>query len=420
MVDDAIKLIRSLRTEEQLAHFISRLHVWLLEENASPSAETMQFPESRARALMRATDVADEETIDAFRGLVSTNEGARVALYDLLINTELAQSGEVRTLVETSSNPPAEAPVNVSWLSLALAGFAQKRGYPLAQLDPASPPQRYSPAGQVVKAAATFVRRQIQRSASERTRLARSLAPRDPASGAALDELQADGTIPPLPPHFRSPIPVRYPEMTRETLQIEPVQDSDAPPSSRGEPLVISEEDLAEEGSVDRQDTTEDAAPRHMPPIRIAREQVRETQLPSPVPSNAVLMPANRSDARSGLTVALRQMFSPDELLSTKLRVVAQAYPDGPGLFGLQVKISCKGIRSYVAGTTNRQGQFVAELPVKQAEGLTYDVDLTWPRDMGGETERKSMTLHADRTEFLLPFYHRLEAISQDDDERSA
>jgi hypothetical protein len=40
-------------------------------------------------------------------------------------------------------------------------------------------------------------------------------------------------------------------------------------------------------------------------------------------------------------------------------------------------------------------------------EGLTYDVDLTWPRDFGGETERKAITMNADRTRFTLPFYHR-------------
>jgi hypothetical protein len=71
--------------------------------------------------------------------------------------------------------------------------------------------------------------------------------------------------------------------------------------------------------------------------------------------------------------------------------------------------VSCKGIKSFVAGTTDRNGRFLAELPVKKHEGLTYDVDVTWPREKGGETERKSMTLHADRTEFTLPFYLRLE-----------
>jgi hypothetical protein len=46
--------------------------------------------------------------------------------------------------------------------------------------------------------------------------------------------------------------------------------------------------------------------------------------------------------------------------------------------------------------------------------GLTYDVDLNWPREMGGETERKSITLNADRTRFTLPFFHQLSEASDD------
>jgi hypothetical protein len=61
-----------------------------------------------------------------------------------------------------------------------------------------------------------------------------------------------------------------------------------------------------------------------------------------------------------------------------------------------------------VAGTTDRDGKFICELPVRAQSGLTYDVDVTWPRDAGGETERKSITLHADRTYFVLPFYRHL------------
>jgi len=110
----------------------------------------------------------------------------------------------------------------------------------------------------------------------------------------------------------------------------------------------------------------------------------------------------------AGLTVSLRQMFGQEELTSTKMRVVVQQYPDGPGLYGLQVRVSCKGIKSYVAGTTDRDGKFVCELPVRAQSGLTYDVDVTWPREEGGDTERKSITLHADRTHFVLPFYRRL------------
>jgi hypothetical protein len=101
-------------------------------------------------------------------------------------------------------------------------------------------------------------------------------------------------------------------------------------------------------------------------------------------------------------------MFRQEELTSTKLRVVVQKYPDGPGLYGLQVRVSCKGVRSYVAGITDRDGKFVCELPVRVESGLTYDVDVTWPREEGGETERKSITLNADRTHFILPFYRIL------------
>jgi hypothetical protein len=93
---------------------------------------------------------------------------------------------------------------------------------------------------------------------------------------------------------------------------------------------------------------------------------------------------------------------------TTKLRVVVQEYPDGPGLYGLQVRVSCKGIKSYVAGTTNRDGEFLCQLPVHVHSGLTYDVDITWPREMNGEVERKSITLNADRTHFILPFYRHL------------
>ena len=58
--------------------------------------------------------------------------------------------------------------------------------------------------------------------------------------------------------------------------------------------------------------------------------------------------------------------------------------------------------------TTDRDGTFLCELPVRLHTGLTYDVDVTWPRDEGGDTERKSITLNADRTEFTLPFYRKL------------
>lgn len=121
-------------------------------------------------------------------------------------------------------------------------------------------------------------------------------------------------------------------------------------------------------------------------------------------------MPGSTTESRPGLTVAIRQMFRSEEMTTTRLRVLVRDEPDGEGLYGLQVKVTCRGIKSFVAGTTNRDGEFVAELPVRYDEGLTYDVDVTWPRELGGESERKSITLHADRTEFALPFHHRMGA----------
>jgi hypothetical protein len=107
-------------------------------------------------------------------------------------------------------------------------------------------------------------------------------------------------------------------------------------------------------------------------------------------------------------------MLGHEDLTTTKLKVLVQHYPDGPGFYGLQVRVTCKGVKSYVAGTTDRDGKFVCELPVRVESGLTYDVDVIWPREEGSEVERKSITLNADRTYFSLPFYRHLEAPSSE------
>lgn len=118
---------------------------------------------------------------------------------------------------------------------------------------------------------------------------------------------------------------------------------------------------------------------------------------------NPAVSPARPAAAR-------RTRRSRAQMTTTKLRVLVQEYPDGPGLYGLQVRVSSRGIRRYVAGTTNKDGEFLCELPVQTDVGLTYDVDVTWPRDFGGEVERKSITINADRTHFALPFYRTLKA----------
>jgi hypothetical protein len=132
------------------------------------------------------------------------------------------------------------------------------------------------------------------------------------------------------------------------------------------------------------------------------------------MPSSAVVVPTDQtSQSRPSLTVALRQMLSHEQLASTKLSVLVQQFPDGPGLYGLQVRVTCKGVKSYVAGTTDRDGKFVCELPVRVDSGLTCDVEITWPRDEGGDIEQKSITMNADRTRFNLPFYRQLNPPSE-------
>lgn len=392
--DKALQLIQSL-PDDRLPIFGEQLAAFLIADlNASAEQPAPPFTESRARALLRSADVADEPALRDFTTLLEQPQAQRVALYDLLGDAGLADEEAVEGFATIGAASKMAGARHLEWAALALAAFAWQRQYPLYQFDPDTPPERYSPAGQILARAAHFMRRQVQRGATERDKLARQLAHR-PGQGASLNEMEVSTPIPPLPPHFRPPVPVRYPEVARETLHVDPDHQPEPPAPQRGEPLTISEEDLPAEPQ-----------PERMPPLTIRREQVEPPSPPSPVPSSGVLMPASSTSARPGLTVALRQMFGNEELKTTRLHVFVQEYPDGPGLYGLQVRVSCKGIRSFVAGTTDRQGNFVAELPVRLHEGLTYDVDVTWPRDLGGETERKAITMNADRTRFTLPFYH--------------
>jgi hypothetical protein len=379
--------------------FAGRLISWLLAEIAG--AEGAAFSESRAKALLRATNALDDPTLHSFDRLVQNPSAVRVALYELLASSGLGQNPEVTALAAASAQAPAEAGP-IAWLTLTLAAYSWKSGYPLPALDPATPPEGDSPAGLVVRRSAHFVRQQVQRGATERDKLARRLS--QPPSGApTLEGMAAEAPIPPLPPVFRPPIPVRYPEYARDTVHLDSDTVEETPPTpTRGDPLVIRPEDI--------EPPAERRPPVVNPPIRISRDQLPSEPLrpPRPLPRSAVVMPNSALESRPSLTVAVRQMLGQEALKSTRLRVKVQEYPDGPGIYGLQVKVTCAGIKSYVAGTTDREGGFVCELPVRLNAGLTYDVDVTWPRDLGGDTERKSITLNADRTEFSLPFYRQL------------
>jgi hypothetical protein len=382
------------------------------EESLDPAPD---FTDSRAKALLRVTEVVDDPTLQDFGRLMQTPTLFRIALYDLLKESELAEEPEIQAMAAVGTNTGSEP--NVSWPVLTIAAYAWKSGYMLNQLDPASPPGPYSPAGQVLKRTAQFMRRQVQRSATDRDKLGRKL--NQPPSGAAnLETMSPQETIAPMPPHYRPPIPVRYPEVARETIQVNPDEPlPDQRPVLRGEPLVITEDDVAPSSNPAQRPQPQPAPVQpvtRMPPITISRDQVApETpgrrQPPRPMPQAAVLMPNSSVESRPSLTMAIRQMLGQEEMTTTKLKVLVQEYPDGLGLYGLQVRVTCAGIKSYVAGTTDRDGKFVCELPVRLLTGLTYDVEITWPRDKGGDGERKSITLNADRTEFTLPFYRKFE-----------
>jgi hypothetical protein len=403
MHESAQKMVQAFPRQAQLTAFAGRLLDWL-NDDLNQSGEPLT--DSRARALLLAGDVLDDPTRHGFSQLVENETACRILLYDLLRETGLAENEEIIVLASTSAQSTAATPdVTPSWPALAIAGHAWRSGFLLDRLDPSSPPEPYSPAGQVLKRAAYLIRQQIQRSATERDKLGRKLAYNPGAAGAAtLDSMAATDSIPPLPPHFRTPVPVRYPEYT-PGIEVNPdeVDQSEAP--TRTEPISISDSDL----------TTPASVPQTQPLIRIEPSQIEQVSRPPtspPQPPNVVMPGATTAVNTGSSHSSSRRGFGRGRvpMKATKLRVLVQEHPDGPGLYGLQVRVSSRGIRRYVAGTTNKDGEFTCELPVEVNTGLTYDVDVTWPRDFGGEVERKSITLNADRTHFVLPFYRTLKA----------
>ena len=403
MQNAALELIQIIPDSNHLAFLAERLLVWLVTDLNRSDESVPDFTESRARALLRASDLLDDPTRHSFERLMEQETGVRIALHDLLKESELAESDEVAALVSTTAaSNLSEPPEDVQWLSLAVAAFAWKSGFPLYQLDPAAPPSAYSPAGQVLKRAAAFIRQQVQRSATERNKLGKKLAYAAGSIGrgtASLDDLETIEAQAPLPPHYRSPIPVSYPEVTPETLQVEPQESNVISSVTRGDPITITADEL----------TPAEPVPSYRAPIQITADQ---TQMRQPTPTRVVTPNATVAPGPS-FADSVRKKFarSREPMKITKLRVIVQEHPDGPGLYGLQVRVTCQGIKSHVAGTTTREGSFVCELPVPEHSGLTYDVDVTWPRDLNSEIERKSITLNADRTEFLLPFYRSLKPV---------
>ncbi|MCB0035923.1 MAG: hypothetical protein KDE51_17955, partial [Anaerolineales bacterium] len=261
----AQKQLQSLQDLNQLKNFVNQLHQLLLDD----LNEEQPFTDNRARAVMLSMGVLDEATDNTFRRFVESETNLRVVLYDLL------DVGELTLEMPAPILGQAEA---IQWHSFLLAVYAFKTGYPLNQLDPSSPPSTHSPAGMMVQRAGQFMRTQLQRSATDRDRLARKLGYNAAAAGTpSLEQLNNQERQAPVPPYYRSPVPVRYPEYNpgvrvddNEAADDEPAspppanQTPSTPHVQRGAPIKITREDVV---------STPPPAQR-MPEIRITRDQV--------------------------------------------------------------------------------------------------------------------------------------------------
>ena len=369
---------------------------------------------NKIRALFLGSGLLDDAHTREFLRIIENEATLRIALAELIEETDLnVTSADVVDRFERTE---------VEWLVLITAAFAAKNRYPLEALDPSSPPALHTPAGMMLQQVSQFVRRQRLRTATERDRLVKKLAYDATLRLDSVDESQTERSeeegIAPVPPYFRPPVPERYAEYNPDLVIDDVALDgeasaSDHPPvpadaeNHAGTHLVISTDDLVEEIS----------APQRMPSIRITADQIPPRPAAVPPRSSARTGSGSSSprtnteigpSALDQLVTAVGNLFKSETLGSTRLRIIVQPTPTADGIYGIQVRVSCKGIRSQVAGTTNQNGRFVCELPVRLSSGLTYDVDVTWPEELGGHVERKSITLSGDRPQFELPFYRRL------------
>lgn len=364
------------------------------------AAQDGELPESRARALLLAAGVLDEPTLRDFAALTADPQAVRLALFDLVTGAGLpAETFEPALRLP---GPPSPA---VPWPALAVHAYAWKLSYPAAELDPGAPPTPYSPAGQTVHQAGQWVRRQTQRSATERERQGRPLAWSGPAASAPT----LSPTAPTAPP-LRPAIPVRHFEYN-DPIAVDPNRPT-PPPTPRGEPLSISPDELPAETAPPR---TPPLVVEPEPEVRIIGESRRVPRPPQTgsrmptVSGDDVRRVANRAkQSADRLVGAIRSSFSGEEMGTTRLRVLVQQYPDGPGVPAVQVRVRYQKSKSEIAGPTDSSGVFSCVVPVRLNAGLTYNVYVEWPSQLGARREMKAITVNADRTEFVLPFYARL------------
>lgn len=396
-------LIRSENDIEGLRHLAASVQVTLLNDTKIK----LHLLASRIRTVFLAAGLLDDALLREFAQMVTREAGLRIALDDLF----------------GRFSPPTEHLVlaspedKVEWLVLVTLACAAQTGYTVENLDPASPPRSNSPAGLMLSQVADYFRVQTRRTATDRDRLVKKLA-FDASLAQTGPRTETNPAAQPNSADVRTPAPVTYFEhnpplkLTEADLDLPPQTVITTPPVSVEVSAVRPVAQPARPPAQPSQSTqpttpTTPTTPQTMPPIRISRESFKPlsqkvTEQASTawreVGAPAVNVVANK----------MRDLLTTEATTTTLLRVNVLDRPDGNGIIGVQVTVTCKGLRSHVAGITDRDGRFACELPVREASGLTYDVMVSWPREMGADQEKKSITLSGDRAEFDLPFFHSL------------
>ena len=376
------------------------------------------FSESRAKALLFATNALDQPTLNDFYRLIQNHKVMRVAVGDLLSS---AETPELLTAVQQNIFR-LSSDVQPQWLAAAMATFAAKHQYDVGDLDPAYPPSQHSPAGQIVHHTAAWVRRQVSRSVLDRERLARQLA-FEGERGKGKGE-RKEGSREPLPA-VRPPVPVRHFEFN-EQVTITPNDPVNIPtPIVRNAPISISAEDLREPEDEIRilGESRRVPRPQGVPvPPNARRSQPSRASQAARNAGNYVRENVTRENVQAAtqrivqgtesVFNSIRESIGNDsqggQIGRTRLRITVMDYPNGHGLPGTQITVRYTGSRKEVAGATANDGEFIVSLPAKRGGGITYEVTVFWPHEFGNKREKKRITVHPDRPEFSLAFYSRL------------
>ncbi len=409
MDKQVFQLVKRTR-DEQLGALVAQVAAYVAQDSGA-------MPESRARALLLMTSALDEVTVRDFQRVMENTTAQRVAVAELL--DAIADNRRQSETPDFLAAVPHQNTTLEGWFAPAVTIFALKVGFHVEDLDPSSPPNSFSPAGQVVHQTAAWVRGQVTRQATERDKLARKLAFRPSASQPAAVDSQQPAVRPTIPVRYfehNDPIEIDRTEASETTLDIPPAPPVAPVPTTpslpagvrRGEPLRLDRSEVMPEDEIRIVGETIQVPRPQAPPSRTERaaQWVRETV----TTENAHrLVDAAASQIDSVVeTVRTSTASSGQPTARVRLKVSVMDYPNGHPLPALQVSIRYQGSRREVAGATDHDGQFIVSLPTKEGPGLTYEVTVQWPREFGGKKEMKRVTVHAERAEFDLPFYSRL------------